>query len=295
MKLLLSVPEGKPIGRSLLYEILGLGFHGVRVDVPDDHGAAEAMLEELARMPEVYPIFLIAGGHMLRSTGKPFEPGELAAHVSDTCVKLRDFGFFKRDALPAIEIGNEPDLADDRWKKRPEELARTFQGCYDIVRRYSDTCPVLTPPVSNLNGRGFHYLERMLREGLPFDAVLAAHRYPHDGDICKPHPGFNTREEQASKLVELADGRDIWITETGLTEGPHDGKFRSEEYVADALEYEVSFWSRVASVKALCWYGINDGPNRDDTEHHFGIRRLDGSWKPVAQRVARVRAAMEAA
>ncbi len=154
---------------------------------------------------------------------------------------------------------------------------------------------MLTPCVSNLNRRGYNYLERMLREGLPEGAALAAHRYPHDGDIYKPHPGFHTREEQASKLVELADGRDIWITETGLTEGPHDGRFHSEEYVADALEYEVRFWSGVASVKALCWYGINDGPNRDDTEHHFGIRRLDGSWKPAAERVAQVRAAMEAA
>ena len=295
MKLLLCVPEGKPIGRSLLYEILGLGFHGVRVDVPDDHSAAEGMLEELARVPEVYPVFLIAGGHMLRSTGKPFEPGELIAHVNDTCVKLNDFGFFKRDNPPAIEVGNEPDLAHDRWKKHSTELARTFRSCYDVVRRYSETCPVLTPCVSNLNRRGYNYLERMLREGLPEGAALAVHRYPHDGDICKPHPGFRTREEQASKLVEFADGRDIWITETGLTEGPHDGRFHSEEHVADALEYEVRFWSRVASVKALCWYGINDGPNRDDTEHHFGIRRLDGSWKLVAERVAQVRAAMEAA
>ncbi len=295
MKLLLTVPEGKPIGRSLLYEILGLGFHGVRVDVPDNHSAAEGMLEELARMPEVYPVLLIAGGHMLRSTGNPFQPGELVAHVNDTCVKLRDFGFFKRADLPAIEIGNEPDLAHDDWKKHPARLARTFRRCFDIIRTYSETCPILTPSVSNLNRRGFSYLGAMLTDGLPAEAKLAVHRYPHDGDIYKPHPGFQTREQQASKLVELADGRDIWITETGLTEGPHDGRFHSEEHVADALEYEVRFWSCVASVKALCWYGINDGPNHDDTEHHFGIRRLDGSWKPVAERVAQVRAAMEAA
>lgn len=301
MKLLLCVPgTGKAIGRSLLHEILDLGFHGVRVDVPDTHFGAQEVLKELARAPEVYPVFLIAGGKMVRSAGHPFSPDELVTHVNDVCIKLRDFGFFKqpgpmdafkRDELPAIEIGNEPNLAHRVWSKYPALMAETFNRCHEIVRSYSEKCPVLTPSISNLTWSGFRYLKKMMDERLPQDAKLAVHRYPHEGDVYRPHPGFSTREDQAEKLVKIAEGRDIWLTETGLTEGPHSGNFRSEDYVRHAFEHEAHFWKR-HGVKAMCWYGINDGPDRDNTEHHFGIRRLDGAWKKVAKRVAAVRAAM---
>ncbi len=293
------------MGRVLLSEIKGLGYDGIRVDIPDNHAQATEVLRELKPKPgspsalggvdffgylPLYPIFLIAGGHMLREDGSPFLAEELVAHVRDCCIKMRDFGYFKVRAVhqPAIEIGNEPDLAHHHWKENPELLARTFTECYEVVREYSSVCPVLSPSVSNLNRRGFSYLEKMLAVGFPSGSAVAFHRYPHDGDPPKPHDGFDHRDDEASHLVELAAGRDIWCTETGVSEGPWGEDFHSEEFVADAYEDEVAFWMRIPSMIAVTWYQINDGPDEDERLHHYGIRRMDSTWKPVARRVVTV-------
>ena len=296
MKLFLSIPHSRPTGVPLLNKVGTLGFDGVRVDVPDDHELATAMLGELRPLLRTYPIFLLAGGHMRRASGHPWAPDELVDHVEDTCIKLRDFGFFEREPAlqPPIEIGNEPDLAADFWKKNPRLLARTFSDCFDVVRDYSPTCPVLSPSVSNLNKRGFKYLETMLDEGLPEDCAIAFHRYPHRGDMQIPHPGFDNRYQQAAKLVELAAGRDLWLTETGLAEGEHKGgRIVTEDDVARAYVYDVEFWSQFPSVKAHTLYQINDGPNRTNELHRYGIRDIDGQWKPVASRVMVARKILE--
>lgn len=310
MKLILNAGNsGAPMGRVLLNEIKSFGFDGVRVDIPDNHEAATAVLNELKPKPgspsamggvdffgyvDPYPIFLIAGGHMLRDDRSPFSSEELIAHTRDCCVKMRDLGYFKVRAVqqPAIEIGNEPDLAHHHWKENPGLLARTFTDCYEVVREFSQVCPVLSPSVSNLNRRGFSYLERMLAVGFPSGSGVAFHRYPHDGEPTKPHDGFDNRDDEASHLVELAEGRDLWCTETGLSEGPHDGTFYTEEFVADAYADEVAYWNRVPSMRALTWYQINDGPNPNEQLHHYGIRRIDSTWKPVARRVESVKEQM---
>lgn len=296
---LCATNDGDPLGDVLLNEIATLGYDGLRTDVPDDHEQATDLFLELqpepgspAAVDQLGLVFLIAGGHMLRATGEPFTSEELVDHVRDCCIKLRDLGYFRvrADRQPAIEVGNEPDLADDYWKKDPALMARTFTRCYEVIREYSSFCPVLSPSISNLNERGFKYLRKMLTVGIPSGAAVAFHRYPHDGDPALPHDGFESREAEADHLMELAQGRAIWLTETGLTEGPwknkrwDDGWFHSEEFVADTFVGEVDFWTR-PWVEALTWYQINDGPDPDEQLDHYGIRRSEGDWKPVAWRV----------
>lgn len=301
--LYLNCGFGRPIGDELLDQVLELGFDGVRQDVPDDHPAAEAVLGELAARPDVKVILLVAGGHMTRNHpragGAAWKEGELIAHVNDVCQKLQDFGFFARpdSQLPTLEIGNEPDLADKAWKKNADELARTFRHCYDVVRKYSQAAPVLTPSISNLNGRGFDYLEDMLREGLPSAAQVAVHRYPNGPSVEIPHEGFRSRGDEVSKLLRLAGGRPIWITETGMREGPHgkgdDQLYLEEDDVAAAFEQEMRFWARIPQVRGVVWYQLNDGPDRKNEYHTYGIRRLDGDWKAVAKRVAEVKRTLQ--
>lgn len=302
MDLLLCVPGGKPIG-ALYEQIVEKGYEGVRIDLPDSHKGATEVLRELAERPHVKAVVLIAGGKMRRDHpaegGPAWKPGELVAHVQDTMVKAQDLGLLKRAELPVFEIGNEPDLACDEWKKKPELLADTFGRCYEVVRKYSRDCDVLSPSVSNLNDRGFAYLERMVKAGLPLGCDLAVHRYPNGPSFEIPHEGFASRLDELRKLEQLAGGRPIWITEVGMREGPHgyegdDDFYMTESEVADAFEWEMTYWGAVPQVQAACWYQINSGADRKNELHNYGARRLSGEWKPVADRVAAVRAKLEA-
>ncbi len=292
MKLLINAGNGgDELGSGFLSDLVGLGYDGIRTGIYLDHQKAETVLRELRPKvnTELFPTFLLAGGHMTdvpdteKSEGQALSPEHLIAHTRDTCVKLKAFGYFEAGEL-AIEIGNEPDLACNFWAGNAKLLGHTFARCFDVIREFSPTVPVLCPSVSNLNKRGFRYLKKML-PGIPLEAGLSFHRYPHDGDPFKAHPGFLTREEQALKLVGMAEGRSLWLTETGLTEGPHGrGSFHTEEYVADTYVYETAFWNQYG-VRALAWYSINDGPDKMNDLHHYGIRRLDGTWKPVSDRI----------
>lgn len=295
----LCIPGGKPI--STIYEkVSGFRFDGVRIDIPDNHIAATDVLRELVTRPYIDPILLLAGGKMTRQHpkmgGPAWRAGELVAHVNDTCIKMQALGLFDRPIPPAIEIGNEPDLAVDEWKKKPELLAETFSRCYDVVRKYSQRVRVLSPSVSNLNNRGFEYLEAMIHSnfGLPLGCHIAVHRYPNGPNFEIPHDGFRNRGVEVTKLLQLAGRRPVWITEVGMREGPHgrgeDPLYLTEEEVAGSFEWEMYFWSRVPQVQGVCWYGINDGPDRRNELDTYGVRRLDGSWKPVAHRVAAVKA-----
>ncbi len=303
MKLYLNLgyipTAGGSIGRELLDRIASLGFQGIRQDLPDDHDLCRQLLEELADYERLHPLFLIAGGRMTRehpsTTGAPWTRDSLRQHVADVCEKLGDFSYFDRPEPPALEIGNEPDLGVDSWKDNPKLLGETFAECYAVVREFTDRSVVLTPSVSNLNQRGLTYLRKMLSPGLPAGAAVAVHRYPNGRDSTSPHPGFETRDEEIQELFRLVEDADVWVTETGRTEGPDrvrrlflpDLEVRmTEEEVSACMEAELRFWAGLPRVKAVVWYQLNSGPDPKDPLDHYGIRRLDGTFKPIADRFA---------
>jgi len=288
---------GGSIGRELLEKIADVGFHGVRQDVPDDPTLTRELVRELADFPRLNVIFLLAGGHMTRRHGEPWEAGTLVQHVNETCRILGEAGFFDRTPPPALEIGNEPDLAHDRWKKNPESLADAFIECYLTSREFSNQAPVLTPSVSNLNVRGLAYLRRMLERGIPPGAFVAVHRYPNGQSPTDPHDPFETRREEVAALLSLVGARDVWVTEAGRSEGP--GWIRrflfqktefwlTEQQVADYMEAELRLWAEFPQVKAVVWYQLNSGADRRNELHNYGIRRADGTFKPVAERFSTV-------
>jgi hypothetical protein len=291
-------PEpGGSIGRELLEKIADVGFHGVRQDVPEDPALTRALVRELEDSSRLNVIFLLSGGHMTRRTGDPWEAGPLVRHVRETCGILAEAGLFDRTPPPALEIGNEPDLAHHHWKRNPESLAEAFTECFETVREFSEAAPVLTPSVSNLNVRGLSYLSRMLERGLPAGAAVAVHRYPNGQSPSDPHYPFPDRREEIAALLSIAGDRDVWVTETGRSEGP--GWIRrfffqkiefwlTEQQVADYMEAELRLWADFPKVKAVVWYQLNSGADRGNELNNYGIRRVDGTFKPVAERFSTV-------
>ena len=288
----LCVPsQGEPIGADLCRTIQSYGWRGIRIDYPEDHSKARAMLEDVRNVPELQVILLLAGGKMTRSDGKPWDANAIADHVRDCCTKMFDLGLFDMEHPPWLEVGNEPDLAHKRWSDHPDRMAAAFHAAYWEAQSFGRRMTVLTPAVSNLNKRGIEYLGEMFASTVPSGAHLAFHRYPHRGVPTLKHDGFKSRDDEVETALRIANksmgrgSRSFHVTEVGYSNFEYGGQWKPDAYVADVLESEYRYWSRLGA-DSMSWFQINTAPvGANDSDHvrkekSFGVRDHLGNWKP---------------
>ena len=273
----------------LLCRFRDMGFAGVRCEstLPMDASWRNA-IDGLAESDwESSNIYLLFGGHMTKHSGgtssdqgEPWQPDEMPIYAAQRAndLRLRSLG----GAGEAIEIGNEPDLAHCRWrsKRHAKELAQVTNRCADEIWTLLPEVTVLCPSVSNLNGRGIGYLDRML-EFLDERIGVAFHRYPAGDSPHIAHKGFATRNHEFDTLKGMTEGRELWCTETGFS---NHGK-RTEGEQSDYIDVDMRF-NNDRGLEHYTVYNINDGYG-DDPLSHYGLRHAgeswDGDWKILGQ------------
>ncbi len=195
--------------------------------------------------------------------------------------------------LPAgahVEVRNEPDI-DTNEQLSPKAYAEIAHRCVTAARRRSEEVQSLIPvwvgAVSNLNDRGLAYLRVLFSDRipnslltLPPDVGVSVHRYP-EKTFREPHDHFTSREHEVEVLRKIIGSRAYGVSEVGYTTGSVNGKPNmTDEEALDNLRLEFNFWT-AQGAKFCTVYQIMDGP--DDTPiNRFGIRRIDGTWKPSA-------------
>ena len=134
------------------------------------------------------------------------------------------------------------------------------------------------PAISNLDHDSLLWLNRVRDAGGGWPAGLdgiSVHRYG-DGTFEKPHPGFASREREVAWLKAACEGLPFIVTEFGYP--TIDGLTEAQQ--AERISQEWEFWTAQGALAAFV-FQLNDGPT-SHREHHYGIRRVDGSWKPSA-------------
>jgi hypothetical protein len=113
----------------------------------------------------------------------------------------------------------------------------------------------------------------------PEEICCSIHRYPDGHSPQNPHQGWRSREAEVKTLRDIVGPRPLACTEVGYHDGPGGW---TEQQVADNMIWERNFFSQ-QGFEICSAYNINDGPADDPAPiSHYGFRRLDGSWKPVA-------------
>jgi len=280
---------GEPIQHELPL-LSSLGFNVVRQDLfaKGDAGPVEALVAEFANQP-VSPLFLLAGGHIQRSDGSErIEPHELAARgrrlvVAASACGLRSY---------SVEVGNEPDIAHEGYAQHPEDFAEAIRQSDEGLRAAGFDGPVISGDVANLDDRGRNYLRRMLAAGtIPRDVIVGFHRYPPTAKGPEAAHGFGSRDEEWRALTAVTTDRRLACTEFGYHTAPDAllGVFRhtrTDEEVANDVLFDIRFFEQ-RGVELAAVFQLNDGPDPTLFEHHFGIRRIDGTLKPVAEKIQR--------
>src|SRR5262245_38504354 len=267
-----------------------IGVAAVRQDL-FAHGETapiEALVAEFSNRP-MRAVFMLAGGKMQIPDGSNrIEPHVLAARARRVVEAARAVGLERY----SLEVGNEPDIAHDGYASRPQDFAEAIRQVHAVVRPLGFDGDLVTGGISNLNARGLAYLEAMLATGaVPSDVVIGFHRYPETGrDANTPHKGFASREDEFRALKRIGVNRRFACTEFGYhTAEDRVGAFgrrrRTDADVADSIRWDLDFFGQ-RDVLVAVLYQLNDG-SRDAAEERYGIRRVDGTLKPVAEMLKR--------
>jgi hypothetical protein len=176
------------------------------------------------------------------------------------------------------------------YKTRPQDFAVAVEQTFDAVRAAGFAGPVVSGGIANLSRANLTYLERMLNQGLPADVIIGFHRYPKGLKPQNPQDGFSSRDAEWQELSRLANGRAVACTEMGHHTAPRKYKLWgfipmtkrvSDDEVAEHVVFDLDYFrSRGCLLTAV--YQLNDGPSDDIHHDRYGIRRQDGTWKPVA-------------
>ena len=146
--------------------------------------------------------------------------------------------------------------------------------------------------ISNPHARGRAYLEalRPVIAGLPPSVGVTWHRYPvgTSNSPHTPHAGFKTRDDEVAYIRHLIGDRAWAISECGYhTAGRSVGWWLwkrtlrwTDADVALYTSHDLNFYRQHGAEFSVV-YQLNDAVP-DTRLSRYGIRRVDGSWKPVA-------------
>lgn len=273
-------------GASLAAEFAGLAaykFAAARQDLyaGGDPAAVPALVQEFAGAP-VAPLFLIGGGQICHADGGRIEPHELAAMTGTVVQTAAAAGL----TTYAIEIGNEPDIACAGYSEHPADFAEAIRQSLEAARAHGFLGPCITGGIANLNSRGFRYLADLLRApSCPLaEITIGFHRYPEAGrGPFAPHDRYRSREDEWAAFAKIVGARPVACTEFGYHTAPSDPFTLSNAEVADAVLWDLDFYEP-RGVQLAILYQLNDGPTPTWIDR-YGVRALDGVWKPVAEAV----------
>jgi hypothetical protein len=285
MDLGINAGFGDPIaGEFPFFERLGVAVVRQDLFAHGDAAPIEALVAEFANRP-ARALFMLAGGKMQIPDGSNrIEPHVLAARGRRVVEAAQAVGLQRY----ALEVGNEPDIAHDGYASRPQDFAEAIRQVHAVARPLGFEGDIITGGVSNLNQRGLEYLRSMLSTPtIPADVVVGFHRYPEAGrGAATPHKGFSSRDDEFKALERLTGVRRAACTEFGYhTAEDRMGLFgrrrRTEDEVVESVRFDLDFFGQ-RGVLVAALYQLNDGA-RDVAEERYGIRRLDGTSKPVAE------------
>jgi hypothetical protein len=196
------------------------------------------------------------------------------------------------DVACDVELDNEPDIGIEHAGQPVhsyEYRARIAEAHAAIWSRRSDGQDIRlwVGSASNFNERGLNWIDSIM-PAVRSNVGVSIHWYPHGTDPHGRHPGFSSRLEEVRTFFRIIGARQWAITETGWHTAPMVSGWlfkratrRTDEQVAAAASQEFTRWAACGASFAVL-YQVNDGPT-ETAGDRYGIRRTDGTLKPVAQ------------
>lgn len=263
----------------MLRGLNNFSFHGGVADLETLKGFGVQSF----RQPLLRPV-----GHMGYGDGTPDEIRAIVAKF-EAC-GLRTLYIATPETLQYLPVGawaellNEPNLG---WS--PERYAVEVRKALPIAKARG--LILWCGSIANLSAHDLDWLARVLTL-VPDIEQISTHYYPDSQQRPRPKKGHKTREREYAHLKHVIGCR-RWIdSEFGFsTAGFRVGKWWwkktgriTETQQRDRIREQFDRDER-AGAEASYLYQINDGPN-DERLHRYGIKTVDGRWKPATEAFA---------
>jgi hypothetical protein len=271
------------------------GFNAVKDDV--FWSTAEPVRNRLRIMPQWRSYLETANGlNMSRLAilgyGTPYHKGAKPRTPEVTKDWLRYVDYVSR------QLGNRVNFYEI-WNEWDLEAPSDPQLSLDYVKLVQETAPLLRRNTRNLtgtpakilagavtpDGMRFGFADKLIESGA-LDLVdgLSVHPYAHcsanDGNTPEAWVRWMSSYEQH---VRAKAGRDVPLYLTEMAWPSHQGPCGKSEVTQALYMARIFFLARtVPNIQGMWWYDLyNDGPDRYDQEHNFGLLNEDLSPKPA--------------
>ncbi|RMQ48108.1 hypothetical protein ALQ04_02736 [Pseudomonas cichorii] len=187
------------------------------------------------------------------------------------------------------EVWNEWDLDGPKDRQLSLDYAELVRSTVPVIRqntrnRNGTPAKILAGAITR-DGMNGGFADGLIESGV-LDLVdgLSLHPYAHcsasNGNTPEAWVRWMTRYEQDIRS-RVGRAVPLYLTEMGWPS--HQGPCGKSEVTQAVYMARIFFLARtVPNVKGLWWYDLfNDGPNRYDQEHNFGVLNEDLSPKPA--------------
>jgi hypothetical protein len=196
-----------------------------------------------------------------------------------------------RGRVKHYEVWNEWDVEDPTDPQLTEDYARLIADAAGIIRQQDPTAKVLAGAVTT-QGIESGFAKRLVEAGVmqSIDG-LSLHPYVH----CRGR-GKNTPEAWIEWLAEVdlelsaAAGQPVPLYLTEMAWPAYKGACGIDESLQAAYLARSFFLARtLPNVQGIWWYDFrNDGTDKREREHNFGLLRQDYTLKPAYRVLAAI-------
>jgi hypothetical protein len=187
------------------------------------------------------------------------------------------------------EIWNEWDLEAPKDARLAADYAALVRDAVPLIRKHTvgqngTPAKILAGSITP-EGMDFGFADHLIDAGM-LDRVdgLSVHPYAHcaGGGQNNPESWVNWMR-QYERHIRAKAGRDVPIYLTEMAWPSHTGACGNTPSTQAAYMARIMFFARtIPNIKGMWWYDlINDGPDRTDQEHNFGLLNEDLSPKPA--------------
>lgn len=187
------------------------------------------------------------------------------------------------------EIWNEWDLDAPKDPGSAAAYAKLVEDAVPLIRKHTvgqngTPAKILAGSITP-EGMNFGFADHLIEAGM-LDRIdgFSVHPYAHcaGGGQNNPESWVNWMRQYERHIREKA-GRDVPIYITEMAWPSHTGACGNTPETQAAYMARIMFFARtIPNLKGMWWYDlINDGPDRTDQEHNFGLLNQDLTPKPA--------------